>query len=117
MTISGTTTAGSGGSGVLLTDSVVAFGFAPDGLSGAPTFEFICGATGGALLADFGGSGAYVGVILSSFDTFGGDFSADYNGTLGLADTFATTPEPATITLLATGLLGTLLRRRRRRSA
>ena len=114
LSISGTTTSASG---VLLTGSVVQFGFAPDGAPGAPTFEFICSATGGALLTEYGGPGAPIGVIISSFDSFSGNMDVSFAGSTGLADTFSPVPEPTSITLLAIGIVGTLWTRRRRKPA
>lgn len=114
LSISGTTASASG---VLLTGSVVQFGFAPDGVPGAPTFEFICSATGGALLADYGGTGAPIGVIISSFDSFAGNLDVNFTGSTGLADTFSPVPEPTSMTLLAVGIVGTLWARRRKKPA
>lgn len=92
----------------LLKGTLVDFGFVnePD------SFEFIFSAAGGDLLADFGGNGAQVGVILGagSGSTFDGSFGADFtNGGDGTSDA-APLPEPGTLGLLLLGF-GLALRR------
>ena len=117
LSISGATSggSGSGGSELLLSASFADFGFVPDGGSGAPTFEFLGLVTGGSLAPDYHGIGAAVGVTLSAFDTFTGNFASDYAATNAVADTFSAIPEPTTLSLLALGAIGIGVRRRRRR--
>jgi len=114
LAITGTTSGGTGGSGLLLEGSLIDFGFSPDGFAGAPTFEFVYELTAGALAPDFGGVGSSVGVVLSSFDEFAGEFDINYEGTVGVADAYPV-PERAAASLTALAFAGALLRARWRR--
>jgi hypothetical protein len=115
--ISGTLDIGGnvGGSGPsLLTGDLTAFGFIPGG--GDP-LEFTFSATGGDLLSLFGGLSAPIGVILSGTG-FPGDFAADFDNRIGLAQgtgsgvaDAAAVPEAGTAVLLLLGGFGLATRR------
>lgn len=117
--ITGTTLGGSGTGvfGDLLTGDLLDFGFAPDGSSGAPIFEFLFAVTGGQLESDFDVLGATIGVILTSGDTsFPGGFGADYSlnsHDFATSNTFIPMPEPASVFLTLVGLAGIVIRKRR----
>ena len=95
-------------SGTLLTGNLIAFGFQEDG--GEP-LEFLFEVTGGDLSPQF--HYGPLGVILSNIDEFGGSFASDFNNNSGMhgwgygmamADTYPN-PEPATLFLLAAGII------------
>jgi len=126
--ITGTVLAGAGESGpaplgppvdVLLTGDLTGFGWVPDPPDGVrvPTFEFVFVCTGGSLAPDYGGLGAPMGCILSSFTSFPEEaFGTNYQCGGAVSDTFTMIPEPASMALLAVGLGALAARRRRRRS-
>jgi len=134
VTITGTTTDKFDNpvSGTLLTGSLILFGFDPDATVYVPEppynlpieeypakFEFLMSVSGGALVSDFGGVGAWMGVIsVSNLGGFPGDFNNDFIITpdyLTSANNFTIIPEPASISLLLGGMLALAARRARAR--
>ena len=97
----------------LLTADLTKFG--AHGTGATTVFEFLGATTGGTLAAEFGPK---VGVIYQPVTTsYPGNFSADFDGKNGTADTFLV-PEPASMMLGALGLgcVSAVVSRRGRRT-
>lgn len=124
LTITGTTTDKDNNpvSGTLLTavgPPNLLFGFSPDAndpsqpwLPGPITeypakFEFTMSVSGGLLMQDFGGLGAPMGIIMvAGAGGFDGDFVGDFTISTNVSsDHFSMVPEPASMTIIAAGLL------------
>ena len=89
-------------SGTLLTGDITAFGYENEN----DPFEFLFSLTGGDAAGLYGGIGSTGGVILSSiFTDFTGFFSSDWSS-FGVSDTGTPVPEPVTMLLLGSGLIG-----------
>lgn len=94
----------------LVSGDLTDFGFLFDATSpGFGMFEFLFDVTGSDPL----GFGAKGGIILTSFDLTGVDFSSNFSGTSGLtsSDTFSV-PEPSSMLLLTIGTFGLAARRK-----
>jgi len=98
----------------LLTSSdLLDFGFSPDGAPGQPVFEFLFASIGGSLAPDL--ASWPLGVFVTSFTPFPGNFQSDFTLANSQSNNFMEAPEPATMTLLAAGLVAMVARRGRRR--
>jgi hypothetical protein len=94
--------------GTLLTGEITGFGFQENGATDLYDFSF--NVTGGQLANAFGGT---VGVSMQSErSTFTGSFQDNFHG--GAKGTLGTIPEPTTLVLLGSGVMGLALAGRRR---
>jgi len=97
--------------GALLTGEIIAFGHQNVGATDFYDFQFII--TGGELAELLGGVEGLVGVALQSENsTFTGSFETSFDGRA--KGTLGVVPEPTTLLLLGSGVLGLTLKGRRR---
>jgi hypothetical protein len=88
----------------LLTGSLTMLGF-DDTMSNAGTLDFLFKVTGGEAAAHFGGVGSTGGIILA-FTGFDGSWMSSFGSQATLADTGVAVPEPTSMWLLGSGLIG-----------
>jgi len=100
-------------SGVLLTGEVTDFGWLDIGVGSLDLFDFTFDATGGAL-AGFYGTGKGGDVMTAEQTNFTGSFLVSSSGTKVKHDTAPLVPEPTSMMLFGTGLLGFVGRLRKR---
>jgi hypothetical protein len=99
--------------GTLLTAEVTKFGFLDIGATDLYDFEFVV--TGGELAELLGGIEGLIGVaVQSERSSFAGSFETSFDGRA--KGTLGVVPEPTTLVLLGSGVLGLTLAGRRRRA-